>query len=66
MYTRPIMRKFLVDVLKASNHATDRQVITMIDALTRAGLYAEPTGDEFDAHDKLTDELEAIDWAGLG
>ena len=54
------MKKFLVDVAKASDSEMTAEMDAFIKKLTVAGLYAEATEIEIELFDRLFDEMESI------
>ena len=57
--TTQAMRKFLVDVAKASDSEMTAEMDAFIKKLTVAGLYAEATEIEIELFDRLFDEMES-------
>ena len=54
------MRKFLVDVAKASDSKMTEEMVAFIEKLTADGLYTEASKDEIELFDSLFDAMENI------
>ena len=58
--TTETMRKFLVDVAKASDSKMTEEMVAFIEKLTADGLYTEASKDEIELFDSLFDAMENI------